>query len=293
MTTKLPMLAMASTGASGRNPVTLDTLDLSQWTLDLKLDGERAFLMGDGAILNRKGENITHRFPEIHNPTGQWLDGEIVALDNSFETVLSRGAQESRVAIKRGAEMHPCRFVAFDLPRDYDLPWATRRVRLEQYAEEFNFPITVISSQRSFFDEVQKLGMEGVIAKNNISRYRFGVRSKDWVKFKHLYRVTCLVAGYTPGTGSREHFGALLLALLDEKGDVVSVGRCGSGFTDRQTYDMKQRIDVGELLVVEIETVNVTSGGTLRFPVFRGLRTDVAATDCTTAQLTALPRSHA
>lgn len=289
--TGLPMLASASTGASGRDPVDLDRLMATgDWTLDLKLDGERAFLMPDGKILNRKGADITSQFPEIDNPTGLWLDGEIVALNGSFESVLSRSSQVGASAIMRGANVNPCRFVAFDMPDVGGVEWLIRRSLLEQVAAETGLPTTVVSQDRAFFDQVRELGMEGVIAKRRTSRYQFGRRSKDWVKFKHLFRVSCLVAGYAPGSGSREHFGALVLALLDDDGQAVSVGRCGSGFTDKQTHELRDRIDAGDLLVAEIETVNVTSGGTLRFPVFRGLRADVAPSDCTIDQLAALPR---
>lgn len=290
MVTTLPMLASASTGASGRLPVDLDTLMASgEWTLDLKLDGERAFLMPDGQILNRKGVDITRKFPEIENPSGLWLDGEIVAVNGSFESVLSRGNLEGSASIARAANSNPCRFVAFDVPSEKHLPWVTRRAKLEILAEDHGFEVSVVSERREFFDQVRDLGMEGVIAKRNVSRYQFGRRSKDWVKFKHLFRVSCLIAGYSPGSGSREHLGALHLALIDGD-EVVSVGRCGSGFTEKQTHDLKVRLDAGHLLVAEIETVNVTSGGTLRFPVFRGLRDDVVLSDCTIDQLAALPR---
>lgn len=288
--TELPMLASASTGASGRLPVTLDQLvDSGDWTFDLKLDGERAFLFPDGRIVNRKGVDITHRFPEIINHTGEWLDGEIVALDGSFETVLSRGGQENRAGIARGAVNSPCRFVAFDLPGHATQPWLIRRDMLETLASNMSQAITVVSRDRDFFDHVRDLGMEGVIAKRNSSRYQFGRRSKDWVKFKTTRRITCVVTGYSPGTGSREHMGAIHLALIN--GDSpVSVGRCGSGFTAKQTHDLKTRLDAGELLAVEIECLSLTSGGTLRFPVFRGIRFDKAIHECTYDQLDELPR---
>jgi bifunctional non-homologous end joining protein LigD len=294
----LPMLASASTGASGRDPVQVDQLMATgDWVLDTKLDGVRAMLMPDGRILNRKGVDVARIFPEVvaamTDQSGGsrhgWLDGEIVAVNGSFETTLMRESQSITAKIRRAADEHPCRFVAFDLPALAKQPWSERRERLERLADD-GVLIAPVSYDMSLWTQTRAMGMEGVIAKRLVSRYRFGRRSRDWVKFKHLHRVSCLLAGYTPGSGSREHFGALLLALVDERGTVVPVGRCGSGFTERQTHDLKSRLDAGELLVGEIETINITSGGTLRFPVFRGLRTDVAPADCTTTQLAALPR---
>src|SRR5207253_5867169 len=41
-----------------------------------------------------------------------------------------------------------------------------------------------------------------------------------------------VVGGFTPPHGSRKHFGALLLGLY-RNGDLIHVGRTGSGFDDR------------------------------------------------------------
>jgi hypothetical protein len=40
---------------------------------------------------------------------------------------------------------------------------------------------------------------------------------------------------------------------------------------------------------VEIEALNRSADNILRFPVFKGVRTDVTVLDCTVAQLAALP----
>jgi len=286
----LPMLATSSTGSSGRQPACLeDLVATGDWVLDTKLDGVRAFLR-EGRVYNRKGVDVTYKFPEVAITAPGWLDGEIVAHDGSFETTLTRESQENRAAIRRLAETRPCRFIAFDLPGLHEKPWHARRETLEQVGQDFSLPITPVSTDLEFFVRVRELGMEGVIAKRRNARYQFGRRSRDWIKFKHLYRVSCLIAGYEPGHGSRSHFGAITLALIDPAGEVVPVGRCGAGFTERQTHELKARLDAREVLIAEIETVNVTSGGTLRFPVFRGLRSDVAPTECTTDQLAALPR---
>lgn len=289
-----PMLAIPSTGASGRDPIDLATLvETGDWVLDLKLDGVRT-IHQDGQLWNRRGTNITHKFPEVITylrthmkgvSSDIVIDGEIVADDGRFESTLYRESLERSALIARAVVDHPVRFVAFDVPAAPGR-WSWRRDILEDLGIEH----TPTGDSIEFFDHVGNLGMEGVIAKRRISRYEPGQRSPHWVKFKHLHRISCLLAGYTPGNGSRAHFGALTLALVDEKGQVVPVGRCGSGFTERETHVLKARLDAGELLIAEIETVNYTSGGTLRFPVFRGLRTDIAPSDCTTAQLAALPR---
>lgn len=285
-----PMLASASTGSSGRAPINVATLvGTGGWILDTKLDGIRAFARG-GRLLNRRGVDITAKFPEVSVDPGAWFDGEIMARDNLFETVAWRDKLERRSQIAQAAESNPCVFVAFDLPEQAHKPWIERRAILTEISNIIGLPITPISHDVSYLDLTREAGMEGVIAKRIESRYQFGRRSPDWVKHKFTQRISCLVRGYEPGQGSRAHMGALILALIGD-GEIVNVGRCGSGFTERQTHELKARIDAGEVLVAEIEALNLTSGNTLRFPVFRGLRSDVDPHDCTTAQLSLLNRS--
>lgn len=291
------MLAIPSTGASGRAARCLDDMMLAGgWVLDTKLDGIRAMWTGS-ALVNRKGVDITRIFPEVATFCAKrmpavMVDGEIVAADGRFETTLLRESQTLGISIERFAHEKPCKFVAFDLPEmgmGVDAkPWSERRQVLEKASEMLDWHITPVSYDDSLFEKTRELGMEGVIAKRINSPYRPSKRSTDWVKFKHLHRVTCLIAGAVPGNGYRAHLGALVLALFD--GDqVVGVGRCGSGFTEKESHDLRARIDAGEILLAEIETVNVTSGRTLRFPVYRGLRADLTPEECTIAQLSTIP----
>lgn len=285
---QLPMLAISSTGASGRPAMDLDRLIARGYLLDTKLDGVRSFAKY-GRLINREGVDITHRYPELDIPSDHWFDGEIVALDGSFETALLRDQQSSPAKIKRLSESKPCRYVAFDLLDRMEETYIERRSRLEDVQDANpDLILTPISSDRSLFDLTRDLGMEGVIAKRPGSRYRFGKKSPDWVKFKHLHRVTCIVVDYTEGTGARKHFGAMeLLMLRDEQ--PVSVGRVGSGFTERDIPDLKARLDRNETLVIEVECTARTSGGQLRFPVYRGIRSDVPLNACSADQIDTLP----
>lgn len=301
-----PMLASPSTAASNRAPVDFAALMATgEWVADVKLDGIRAFGTWDGVrftLTNRNDVDITAKFPELVTqaeahfprelPGPCVLDGEIVALDGRFETVLTRDKTVDTRAIARLSGSHPTRFVAFDLPTTSAAPWIERRAVLDGLHLDTTpgFGVTPYSHDADFLDRTRELGLEGVIAKRMSSRYESGTRSRSWVKFKTAQRISCLAAGYAPGNGARAHFGAMTLALVDESGDVVLCGRVGSGFTVKDTHELKARLDQGDILVVEIEALNRTSTGQLRFPVFKGVRTDLAPRDCTTAQLEQLPR---
>jgi len=293
--TELPMMAIPSTGSSGRAPIRLQDLVKRGWILDTKLDGVRAFNRY-GRLLNREGVDITHRYPELGIRSDLWLDGEIVAEDGSFETTLLRDQQSTPAKIKRLAVEHPCKYIAFDIldRADEGRLYVERRLDLESISEvphrnRTGFAITPVGHDVAFFDKIASLGMEGVIAKRPSSRYHFGRRSKDWVKFKVLHRVSAVAVGYQPGQGQRKHFGSIILGMLTADGKAVPVGRVGSGFTDKDTWSLKRRLDAGEFFVVEVECTARTKDGSLRFPVYKGIRSDIAITECTIDQVEALP----
>lgn len=306
---KRPMLATPSTSAGGRVAIDINTLGGTHF-FDLKMDGIRAFAHWNGGqltLINRNGVDITRKFPELIEAAPRffdlpiWLDGEIVCNSGRFEDTLTRDKQSNPAIIARYAVEKPVAFHAFDLP-DYATETNNqRRIRLEVAADEWvhragegwgfalPFRTTPISNDPEFLDRTRTAGLEGVIAKALNAPYVFGARSRSWIKFKNLHRVTCLVSGYEPGTGSRAHFGKMNLALIDPTGQVVPCGSVGTGFTMREIDDLKKLLDDGTILVVEIECLNVTSGRTLRFPVYKGIRNDLAPTDCTLDQLDALP----
>src|ERR1043165_9112749 len=71
--------------------------------------------------------------------------------------------------------------------------------------------------------------MEGIMAKKADSLYHPGVRTKEWLKIKHHKSQEAIIAGFTEPTGSRKHFGALILAVKDGK-ELRYIGHTGSGF---------------------------------------------------------------
>ena len=296
-----PMLAEPQQGRS------ID-LYVGTHTFDVKLDGVRAMVAWDGTrltITNRSGVDRTATYPDLAAScpfpgltTSVVLDGEIIATTGSFESIAKRDKQTKPEDVARVMHQIPVQFIAFDLLYlgDMDLrgeTFTTRRNMLEIVAGQDTNPmwgLTVVSNQASLLDSVRELGMEGVIAKRNDSLYQAG-RRPGWVKFKVTHRVTCIAVGYEPGEGSRSHFGAMLLAMLDEKGTPVQVGRVGTGFSTADTHECKALLDARQPFLVEVECANVTKSGVLRFPSYKGVRTDLTLADASMAQLATIPRS--
>ena len=293
-----PMLASPTTATKSRAAVDPYSLE-GRYSFDVKLDGVRAIMVIEQkrcAIINRNGVDITARYPELPVGLGNTspivLDGEIVSMDGSFETLAFRDRQSNPRKITEMTVTHPVQFIAFDVLSGlgYDLrseKWKERRRLLDGLTLPESISRTVVSESAGLLDLVSDLGMEGVIAKRHESTYTSG-RSREWLKFKALHRVSCVPTGYEPGNGQRAHFGAMHLAMIGPDGP-VDVGRVGTGFDDDTITYLKKRLDNGDLFVVEIETLNRTKTGVLRFPVFKGVRSDLEPKDCTVDQLETLP----
>lgn len=304
-----PMLAVPSTKAGGRRAVDLRTLVGTHY-FDLKLDGLRAVLYWDGStmrLVNRSGVDITRKFPEVEavapalGSTAVILDGELVCESGLFNDVATRGKTEKPHDIATRAQTMPARFIAFDCLWDAskggDLrrrPFAQRRQDLQTLVglvDDGAFVASMCTSDgATMWQAVQELGLEGLIAKDKAAPYADGKRSPAWIKFKTVRRLTCIATGYEPGEGARAHFGAMFLTLIGPNGPQF-VGKVGTGFTEAEIQHLKASLDAGTPVLVEIEALNVGSGGQLRFPVYVGLRTDLTYADATLDQLDSFPRA--
>jgi len=307
------MLATPSAATRSRASIDIATLTSSDTHgFEQKLDGIRVWVRYDGGttpmtITGRNGTDLSDKFPELgfgpeggatNDPWGQpwpkgpfWFDGEIVS-DEGFQVANTR----SKAPVNRahqGARDHPCRFVAFDVPAYASLPYTARRQILftELAPENIVLDASDDVTPMDFIERLRADGAEGVIAKRFTSLYEFGARSKSWVKFKNLHRITCIGVGYNAGTGAREEFGALNLALFNnDHSAVINIGTVGTGFSDKDLVEMKTLLDAGKHPIVEIECLNITNPGRqLRFPVYRGIRADVTIADCVESQLDTIP----
>jgi bifunctional non-homologous end joining protein LigD len=287
---------------------------------------------GEGAVhlYSRLGNDKTSQFPEVARALRQFgsgikagvvLDGELVALDASGEPAGFQRLQ-GRIHLTRADDIGraggtvPVAFIAFDILRDgasdlTGLPLTARRARLERVFGNTGSPLLRLSEfvpldGRALYQRALDRGWEGLVAKHLDSRYRAGRRSPDWRKLKITLEQEFVVAGWTEPRGSRDGFGALLLGVYDgrpapsgrraSKGDLVYVGRAGTGFSEaelrrvlallkpletstspfRETPASNERPHwVRPQLIAQVRFTEWTGDGRLRHPVYLGLRDDV------------------
>ncbi len=291
------------------------------WIFEPKIDGTRCITAVSKAVRlqNRRLVDITYRYPEVaaalaHAARECVLDGEITVFVKgrpSFRALAGRDHQMERMKIEYLSRAMPVSYVVFDILYAngkcvMDLPLRERKEILHEELQESEI-VSIVDSfpekGEDYFQAALKMGIEGVVAKRLDSRYLPGIRSSDWIKIKKSLTIDLVVGGYIPGNGDREqYFGGLLMGAYDH-GQLVYVGRVGSGFALAELQEITShflpRIQspfsnppptadvkwVEPNLVVQVTALEVTHDGHLRAPVFLRTRDDKDPQECTMDQL--------
>jgi DNA ligase-1 len=174
-----------------------------------------------------------------------------------------------------------------------DVPFKERRELLEatispcENAELSEILVTdSIEEAQRFFEHSLNIGHEGLMIKDPTSVYQPGARGKKWLKIKQTMETLDLVIiGAEWGEGRRAHWlASLLLGIQDEQGNLLEIGKVGTGITDDmfkeltenlKPYIIEQKgksVKLVPHLVVEVayeeiqKSPNYESGYALRFP---------------------------
>jgi bifunctional non-homologous end joining protein LigD len=274
---------------------------------------------GSVHLRGRSGREETGRYPELAALTGALraheavVDGEIVALDEegrpSFERLQRRinvtGARQVALAAAEVAAS----YAAFDLlhldGHDLrDLPLTLRKRLLRELlteSGEVRYADHVEDDGEGLFAAIRERGLEGMVAKRGDSRYEGGKRSPAWLKVKAWCEQDCVICGLAAGRGGRTgSIGSLVLGVYED-GRLVHAGQAGSGLDEAMIEVLRRRLEplrterspfdpppsipqpvtwVRPELVCNVRFSEWTSAGTMRHPVFRGLRPDVRPEDC-------------
>ena len=233
------------------------------WRYEPKWDGFRSIVYRDGDELfieSRDGRPLARYFPELVPvlsaalPDRCVVDGEIVvAVESGLDfDLLQMRLHPAASRVQKLAGETPSSFVAFDLlaEGEQDLtkePLDSRRGRLEDAlrgeAPDAAGRLQPLTSQvlltpqtadpqeaERWFFELERLGLDGIIAKRAESPYTPGKRTM--VKVKHRRTADCVVGGYRLAK-SGDGVGSLLLGLFDGGGTLHFVGHTAS-FTAAQ-----------------------------------------------------------
>ena len=220
------------------------------WVFEDKYDGFRMVAkISDGkvALYSRNGKVISDSYIEVAKALegargDAVVDGELVALDKDGVSHF----QLLQNALRHKAKLLYC---AFDLMfhDGEDLRGFTlleRKDRLKSILPRHN--LLAFSRHRKtygmkFFDEAERKGLEGIMAKRSDSTYVSGARTADWLKIKTAKRQEVVIAGFTAPKRSRPFFGALVLAVREDNAWKY-IGHVGTGFTHRTLEDLHGKL---------------------------------------------------
>jgi bifunctional non-homologous end joining protein LigD len=287
------------------------------WTHEVKWDGVRIMAEvagGDCRLYSRNGNDVTVAWPEVRDSPldgrDLLLDGELIALNDrgipDFRMLHERIHQRNHKKIEQLSIAVPASYMAFDLlrldGRDLtDEPLATRRELLQGLELNGRWQVPgVYEDGEMLWQATKQQGLEGVVSKRRNSVYRFGVRSKDWIKLPHRERGSYVVGGWRPQEGTSDRLAALLVGEPTPDG-LLYRGRVGSGIGPKQGAvlaglvtslgradspfaDEVPRVDaqgthwLEPVLVIDIDT-HGRGYDRLRQPSFQGVRTDLSPED--------------
>ena len=282
--------------------------DDDEWLFEDKYDGFRMVANIEGGkvtLYSRNGKIISDSYIEVAKALegvkgDAVIDGELVALDENGV---------SHFQLLQNALRHKARLVycAFDLMfQDGDdlrgFTLLERKKRLKSILPRhklIEFSRHRKKSGTEFFEEAERKGLEGIMAKRADSKYLSGARTDNWLKIKTSKRQEVVIAGFTAPKRTRPFFGALALAVRENNGWRY-IGHVGAGFTHKTLEELHGRLVklkspkspfptkvkdeavttwVKPSLVAEVKFTEWTGSGEMRHPVYLGLRTDKRAED--------------
>lgn len=289
-----------------------------QWLHEVKWDGVRILLDATAErvrMLSRNGNAVTTAWPDLsgHQLAGRdvLLDGEVIALNErgipDFRVLQHRMHVRRAADAARLVEQIPATYMAFDLLRldGEDLtqrPLEERRrllAGLELGASRWQVPAAYDDGAMLFAATLDQ-GLEGVVSKRRSSRYRFDVRSKDWLKRAHRHRGSFVIGGWRPQEGTTHRLAAVLVGEVTAAG-LCYRGRVGSGIAGAKARALQEMLEpwaradspfdddvpatdargthwVQPRLVVDIDTHGL-GYDRLRQPSYQGVRTDLTPDD--------------
>lgn len=286
-----------------------EAFDSKDWVFETKWDGYRAIAdlsSKNLKLYSRNGRSFSEKFPQIVEnlqlqKSKMIVDGEIVALNKDGKADFQ--------ALQRFSENpdQQLTYQVFDLlwldgKSVEHLPLSERKKLLRKVLVQndvIKYSEHTAEKGIDFFKKMEKLKLEGMMAKKANSTYSAGGRTSNWLKVKFHNTEDVLICGYTKPKGARKNFGALILGNYVD-GKLQYCGHAGTGFSKSTLNDLmevftpliikkcpfeevpKTNTDPVWLkpkLVCEIKFTEKTQDDIFRHPVFMGLRIDKEKTD--------------
>ena len=296
-------------------------VSLDDYAAEWKWDGIRIQLVhagGETRLFSRTGDDISGSFPDIASAfaVAAVLDGELLVRGEaqggaaaSFNALQQRLGRKAVSAKMQG--QYPAFVRLYDILFEGDedlrsLPWAERRLRLENFMARLDpgrFDLSSLIAADSFeaLEDmrlgVREEGVEGMMLKRRDSPYVAGRRTGLWYKWKRdPLTADCVLMYAQRGSGKRSsYYSDYTFGCWTAEGELLPVGKAYFGFTDEELKWLDRFVrnhtvnrfgpvrEVERSLVLEVAFDSVhrstrhKSGLAMRFPRISRIRTDKPA----------------
>lgn len=287
-----------------------EPFDKDGWIFEMKWDGYRAISEikdGEVKLYSRNKIDFNKRFEPVVEALEKLkinavLDGEIVVVDEEGKPNFG-WMQDYPKSVEGELRYYVFDILYLDGKNLESLPLIERKKILKDALAGIRPPIFysehIEKSGKEFFLLAAKQKLEGIMAKDEMSVYQRGVRSKSWLKIKSFLRQEAVICGFTKPKGGRKHFGALVLGIY-RKNKLYYVGHTGGGFDDKRLKSVLKKLQplvvdecpfdktpktnapvtwVRPELVCEVTFREWTKDFVMRQPIFIGLREDKETDD--------------
>ncbi|HEX2640988.1 MAG TPA: ATP-dependent DNA ligase, partial [Pyrinomonadaceae bacterium] len=292
------------------------------WILETKYDGVRLQIHVrkrpfEVKLYSRRLNDDTAAMPDVvvaikESWTGgdAIIEGEAVAFDPTMKKRLPFQAVLQRSGRKHGIEEIikeiPLVLFLFDVIYDNgeNLMNAAQADRRERLAKLFKptarvqLTESLVTNKRidmdTFFQSAVKAGQEGIMVKDPDGTYVPGRRTENWMKLKPAFEtLDVVIVGGIWGSGRRKGLlSSLIVAVQGSKGELLTVGKVGTGFSESILNDLTLRlqkriitnrghtVEIEPEIVIEVDFQDIQktnrygSGYALRIPRFKRERTD-------------------
>ncbi len=299
--------------------------------IEIKYDGIRAQIHKKGEevrLFTRNLDEVTKQFPDAVEYVKKWVDAdevifecEMVAYDKKKDRLMEFQNISKRVKrkydIKEIMDEIGVKMFCFDLlllngKNLLNSPFEERHNLLKSIIKPNDHIMLAEGIKTDSEEEAKKMFkkgikiQEGVMFKNLKAKYQAGSRVGYGVKLKsHMKELDLVIVEAFYGKGRRKDwFGSFTLACYDEdSGEYLTIGKLGTGFTDKQFKDINEKIKrvieeekedrvlLKPQIVVEVEYEEIqksptyTSGYALRFPRLVRFRPDKRPDEASTIKM--------
>jgi bifunctional non-homologous end joining protein LigD len=310
---KMPLFVKPMLAKTAKDP-----FNRENWIFEFKWDGYRVIARKQNKIdlFSRNGKKFNETFFSIIESLEKIkqefiFDGEVIAVDKSGKTDFQ--LLQNYFTARNGILIYYVFDLLFWEGIDFrDVQLKDRKSILARILPKLpNVRISehIENEGEKLFESAKRNKFEGIIAKNLNSKYRAGFRSDDWLKIRAILTQEAIICGFTMPRGGRKKFGALILGVYDAQ-KLTYAGHVGTGFDDhmldflfsklhplvtiRSPFEKNPKTNmpvtwVKPEIVCQIKYTEWTKDGSMRHPVFLGIREDKNAKDVIKEEINSAP----